>query len=240
MDPAHPRTGPDDPRLADAGLGGPGAPSVRVVPATSSIDERAVRWTRPPREGDRIVLLLHGLGSTEDDLIGLAPALPGDLVYASLRGIYAYGPGWAWLDFPVDPARRERLSASAAAIEAWIDTLPAGRVVGAIGFSQGAALALELLRRRPASLAWVAQLSGHPFPGELPGDAELAWTRPPVLWGHGGQDPLSPPALTEATRAWMREHTQLTEELSPALGHGVDERVLAALAAFVAERTTTG
>lgn len=216
-------------------LGGPQAEPAGVVRATGGIDPAAERWTRLPQEGDRIVLLLHGLGSTEDDLFAFAPYLPSDLVLVSLRGIFAYGPGWAWLDFPVDPSDRSKLSASAAAIEDWAEQ-QMGTVVGAIGFSQGAILTYELLRRRRIPLEWVAPLSGAPFPGELPGDAQLRESPLPAFWGHGAMDPLFGPEIARGTRAWMEQHTQLTEVLSPALGHGVDDRVLGGLVEFVQAR----
>lgn len=229
----EPETTPAAPQSDSVGdLGGPAAPVVRVERATEGIDAAAERWTRPPREGDRIAVLLHGLGSNEDDLFSFARFLPRDLVLVSLRGIFSYGPGWAWLDFPIDPRDREKLTASAAAIEEWA-AAQAGTVVGAIGFSQGAILTYELLRRRVLPLEWIAPLSGAPFPGALPGDAELAADAVPAFWGHGGADPLFGPEVGELTRAWMREHTVLTEELSPALGHGVDEQVLGALIGFV-------
>ncbi len=219
-------------------LRGPDPRIPTVTPAARDIERSAERWTRLPREGERVVLLLHGLGSSEDDLISLAPFLPQDVVYVSLRGIHRYGPGWAWLGHPVDAADRTLLTASAEALERWIGDLEHGTVVGAVGFSQGAMLALELLRRRPGSLDWVAQLSGGPFPARLPGDEELARRRPPVLWGHGGLDPLFDAAVETQVRQWLEAHVDVTEERSPMLGHGVDEQVLGALAAFIAERET--
>ncbi len=217
-------------------LRGPDPRAPVVTPATTDIERSAERWTRLPREGERVVLLLHGLGSSEDDLISLAPFLPQGLVYVSLRGIHRYGPGWAWLDHPVDAAGRTLVTASAEALERWIGDLEHGTVVGAVGFSQGAMLALELLRRRPGSLDWVAQLSGGPFPARLPGDEELARRRPPVLWGHGGRDPLFDAERETQVRQWLRTHADVTELCSPMLGHGVDEQVLGALAGFIAEQ----
>jgi phospholipase/carboxylesterase len=185
-----------------------------------------------------IVLLLHGLGSHENDLVGLVPFLPTDFEYVSLRGIHRYVQGFAWFDMPVDPQRPEAIEASAAAVERWIAARTAAgrRVAGAIGFSQGGALALQLLRRDAHALDWIVQLSGFPFPAAMPGDAALAAVRPPALWGHGGADPLYDEEREQSVREFMSAHTALEEERRPHLGHAVDEIELRAIAAFLRRR----
>lgn len=213
-------------------------PVVPLGPEPGAIDDAAVRWwPHPPRPADRVVLLLHGLGSHEEDLLALAPSLPREAVYVALRGVLRCGPGYAWLQPPpLEGTEPDLVEASAAALEAWIERTCPGQVVGAVGFSQGAMLALQLLRRDPAALAWVVQLSGAPFPAPMTRDDALARRRPPALWGHGGQDPLFSPAQEEQVRAWMQEHTELTEVRSVALGHGIDEQVLDGVIAFVAQQ----
>lgn len=198
------------------------------------IDEGAVVRSGPA-DGRPVVLLLHGLGSHEGDLAGLVPFLPSDFAYVSLRGIYRYVQGYAWFEMPMDPERPEALQASAAAVERWIAVQRAHgtSVVGAIGFSQGGALAMQLLRRDADALDWIVQLSGFPFPASMPGDAALAERRPPALWGHGGMDPLVDPEREEAVREFMSVHTRLEEERRPHLGHAVDEIELRAVAAFL-------
>ena len=188
--------------------------------------------------GAPIVLLLHGLGSHERDLAGLVPFLPTDFEYVSLRGIHRYVQGYAWFDMPVDPQRPEAIEASAAAVERWIaaQTAAGRRVAGAIGFSQGGALALQLLRRDAHALDWIVQLSGFPFPAPMPGDAALAAVRPPALWGHGGADPLYDDERERSVREFMSAHTALEEERRPQLGHAVDEIELRAVAAFLGRR----
>lgn len=185
-----------------------------------------------------IVLLLHGLGSDERDLAGLVPFLPEGFAYASLRGIFRYVQGYAWFGMPVDPERPEGIEASAAALERWIAAQGAQgrRVVGAIGFSQGGALALQLLRRDAEALDWAVQLSGFPFPAPMSGDAALAAARPPVLWGHGGMDPHFGPEKEAAVRAFLRGHTALEEVRRPHLAHAVDEIELQEVAAFLRRR----
>ena len=200
---------------------------------SAHIDEQAViRSTGVQRP---VVLLLHGLGSDERDLAGLVPFLPTEFAYASLRGIHRYVQGYAWFEMPMDPERPESLQTSAAAVESWIaqQTAP---VVGAIGFSQGGALALQLLRRDPRALDFVVNLSGFPFPGPMPGDDALAEVRPPVLWGHGGMDPYFADGREEAVREFLSAHTRLEEERRPQLGHAVDEIELRAVAAFLQRR----
>ena len=139
------------------------------------------------------------------------------------------------MDSTIDPARPEALQTSAAAVESWIDEQPA-LVVGAIGFSQGGMLALQLLRRDARALDWVVQLSGAPFPAPMPGDAALARRRPRALWGHGGLDPLFDEEREELVREFMTAHTRLEEERRPELGHAVDEIELRAVAAFLQRR----
>lgn len=182
-----------------------------------------------------IVLLLHGLGSHEGDLAGLAPFLPPSFTYISLQGIYSYAQGYAWCEMPVDPEHPESLQTSAAAVESWIAAQSAP-VVGAIGFSQGGALALQLLRRDPRSLDFVVNLSGFPFPAPMPGDAALAETAPPALWGHGGMDPHFDAEREQQVREFMSAHTRLEEERRPYLAHAVDEVELRAIAAFLQRR----
>lgn len=208
-------------------------PPVELISET--IDEGAV-VRRGSQEPDApIVLLLHGLGSHELDLTGLVPYLPPSFAYVSLRGIYRYVQGYAWLESTIDPDATEKIQTSAAAVEAWIARQSAP-VVGAIGFSQGGILGLQLLRRDPRALDWIVQLSGAPFPAPMPGDEALAAVRPPALWGHGGLDPLFDQEREQSVRAFMQEHTALEEERRPQMGHAVDEVELRAIAAFVQRR----
>lgn len=215
----------------------PQNPPVELI--SESIDEDAIVRSGAASPEAPIVLLLHGLGSHEHDLFGLVPHLPSAYTYVSLRGIHRYVQGYAWLDSTIDPARPESLQLSATAVESWIDQ-QAAPVVGAIGFSQGGMLALQLLRRDPHRLDWIVQLSGAPFPAPMPGDAALAAVRPPALWGHGGLDPLFDAEREDMVRTFMNRHTRCEEEKRPHLGHAVDEIELRAIAAFLERRAQGG
>ena len=197
------------------------------------LDESAV--VRGGAQDAPIVLLMHGLGSDERDLASLVPFLPPVFEYVSVRGIFRYVQGFAWFDMPVAPDRPEAIETSSAAVEEWIAAQDRP-VVGAIGFSQGGAVALQLLRRDPHALRFVVNLSGFPFPAAMQGDTALAEVRPPALWGHGGMDPLYDPEREQAVREFMGAHTALEEERRPQLGHAVDEIELRAVAAFLQRR----
>lgn len=209
----------------------PQAPQFALI--SPRLDEEAI--VRSAGEDRPVVLLLHGLGSHEGDLAGLAGHLPEDFDYVSVRGIFAYGPGYAWFEMPVDPERPEAITPAAEAVEAWI-AAQNSRVVGAIGFSQGGLLALHLLRRDARALDFVVNLSGRPFPAPMPGDAALAEVRPPAFWGHGGLDPLFGGEIEGVVREYLEVHTRLEEERRPHLGHAVDETELRALAGFLERR----
>ena len=197
------------------------------------LDESAV-----VRGGDQsrpLVLLLHGLGSDERDLASLVPFLPPVFEYVSLRGIYRYVQGYAWFAMPPDRALPVEADPAAEAVEEWIAAQDRP-VVGAIGFSQGGLLALHLLRRDADRLDFVVNLSGWPSPEALPDDAALAARRPPVLWGHGGADPLYDEASEAQVREFLTAHTALEEERRPHLAHAVDEIELRAVASFLHRR----
>lgn len=216
----------------------PTIPSFPVQQVSSEIDPATIWTSRPAAPDAPIVLLLHGLGSHEHDLPALVPHLPPQFAYASPRAIHLAPQGWAWFAMGgEDPSAWDpsTINASAAALERWIAAQQAP-VVGAIGFSQGAALALQLLRRNPRRLDFALVLSGFPFPVPTPGDAALAEVRPPVLWSHGGQDPIITPPVVAQVRTFLEEHTTMREVDRPAMGHAVDAAVLQETARFLQER----
>lgn len=200
--------------------------------ATPSIDPDAVLWSAPEREraGRPLLLLLHGIGSHEGDLFGLSPRLPLSPVIASLRAPLPHGPGFAW--FPQGERTGAAASESAVALLKWMDAQEFSSI-GLLGFSQGGAMALELLRHRPRSFAYAAQLSGFVLPTEHAGDDELAKSKPPVFWGRGTADEVIPASLIEYTQEWLPLHSTMTERIYEGVAHSVSEQELSDLGAFL-------
>lgn len=205
------------------------------------IDADAVLWSasEAERAGRPLLVLLHGYGSHEGDLFGLAPSLPLRPVVASVRAPIPEAGGHAWFSRgtrgPGDADARAADAAARAVLD-WLGTLPPAPSTGLLGFSQGAATALQVLRLEPEAVDCTVFLSGYVARGEHPGDAELARRRPPVFWGRGTEDDVIPAAALERTAAWLPAHASADIRVYEGLAHGVSAQELADVSAFLAAR----
>ena len=201
------------------------------------LDSDAVLWSAPERErADRpLIVLLHGYGSHEGDLFALSPRLPLEPVVASLRAPLTMGPGYAWWevkDLGAPPAAE--VNAAVGDVLEWLDSIQYTSV-SVLGFSQGGAIALQLLRAAPDRFTAAVCLAGFVPPGDHPGDAELARIRPPVFWGRGTLDPVIPPAAITRTLEWLPEHADADIRIYEGLGHAVSSDELTDFADFLAK-----
>jgi phospholipase/carboxylesterase len=189
------------------------------------LDAEAVLWSAPERErADRpLLVLMHGRGSNESDLFSLSPLLPLEPVIASVRAPITDGPGFSWFDgadYVDDGPTLENADAAASAVLEWLSGIRYTSV-SILGFSQGAAMVLQLLRMTPESFSCGVALSGFSVKGEHPGDAELVKTRPPVFWGRGTDDWVIGAPAIDRTLEWLPAHSTLTERIYEGLAHGV-------------------
>ncbi|ROR96012.1 phospholipase/carboxylesterase [Salana multivorans] len=216
-------------------------------------DDATVRVpARPDGSGDRpddaqLLVLLHGYGAHERDLLPLVDLLghtgPALAPRAPIRLGAGFGPdAWAWLgDVAGDEGFAPQPEATAALAEELLALLdahsPAAPVV-LVGFSQGAAMAIELLRRAPERVACLVSLSGYvegvDEPAMTTNDDALRAHGVPVFHGRGDVDAVVPPHVEERTLRWLREHTDLTERIYPGLAHAVDATELRDARGFLA------
>ncbi|MBI4901708.1 MAG: dienelactone hydrolase family protein [Actinobacteria bacterium] len=197
----------------------------------------AARTSPEPLTGPVVAVLLHGYGSFEDDLAGLAPHLVPGLPWASLRAPLVLGPGsYAWFHVvrPGDPDP-DPVAAARDAVWQWVDAHldPATRLV-AVGFSQGGLMATELLRTRPERILATVVLGGFVQAADRPADAVLTESRPPVFWGRGSRDGVIVQEAIERTEAWLPAHSTLTRRVYPGLAHAINADETADTAAFLA------
>lgn len=208
------------------------------------IDANAVLWSSSERDraGRPLLVLLHGYGSHEGDLFSMGVSLPLEPVLASLRAPLALGGGanaWWPLQVPLNPEapRADPVAVEEAArgVLEWLDSLEHDGPVGLLGFSQGAALAVQLLRRAPNRFAFAVALSGFVTPlaeGDN-ADKRLASERPAVFWGRGTLDSVIPQSLVAEADAWFPAHTALDARVYEGVGHGVSQAELADVGAFI-------
>lgn len=201
------------------------------------IDAKAILWSAPEREraGRPLLVLLHGYGSHEGDLFSLSPALPLGPVIASLRAPLLAAPGNAWFPLTAETFFTDLETGADAAAQAildWLDTTESTSV-GVLGFSQGGATALQLLRLAPQRIDYAVMLSGFVVGASHPGDVALAAAKPPVFWGRGTLDQIIPPVAIQTTEQWLPEHTTLTERIYEDVAHGISNAELKDVTAFI-------
>jgi phospholipase/carboxylesterase len=206
---------------------------------TPPLDPTVVRWSTPAAEraGRPLLILLHGYGSDENDLFALLPSLPERFVVAAVRAPLSPpwpAPGFSWYSIRgLDGRDPQAVTDAAARVVEFVDAASDAREIGLLGFSQGAAVALQALRLHPDRFGFALNLSGYPVPGDMPRDAELAERRPPVFWGRGTRDDVIPEALVAHATEWLPRHVELSGRVYPGLTHSVSEQELLDVRVFL-------
>ncbi|MCF6742758.1 serine esterase [Blastococcus sp. KM273128] len=205
---------------------------------TASTEPTAL-WRGADSPDAPLVVLLHGRGSDERDIIGLADLLPAGPAYAAVRAPIGEGGGYAWFaNRGIGRPVPESLTATVAWFRAWLDKVaPPERPVVLAGFSGGATFAGGVVLDDPARFAGLATLYAT-----LPWDAGVPTTPGrlagvPVLVTQGDADTVIPVELQ--ARSWQYLHTasgaELTARRSPG-GHGLTRDDAAALATWITDR----
>ncbi|MFW2514245.1 alpha/beta hydrolase [Demequina sp. SO4-13] len=197
---------------------------------------RSPGWDDSSRPVKTVALLLHGFGSNEHDLPGLAPWLPPGMPWVSPRAPLAMqGMGYAWFPLSLpEPPGPEHIDEATAALWAWIDAdLGPETLVVPVGFSQGGLMATQLLRTRPDRVAATVVLAGFVAGTAQPADALLAERLPPVFWGRGDADEVIPREAVSGAADFLPHHTSLTARVYAGLAHSVDERVMSDVRGFL-------
>ncbi|MFD1366038.1 alpha/beta hydrolase [Actinoplanes sichuanensis] len=190
-----------------------------------------------------LVVLLHGRGSDEREILTLADHLPGYLEYTAVRAPIAEGGGYAWfanrgIGRPVAESLRATIDWFRATLDA--DT-PPDRPVILVGFSGGAAFAGGLILDDPGRFAGAAILYGA-----LPFDAGLPTTTGrlsglPVFVAQGDHDTVIPRELLDRTWTYLRDDSGATTTARrDPVGHGIAPEALQALGEWLVTSRSAG
>jgi phospholipase/carboxylesterase len=199
----------------------------------------------PAAGGDakQLIVLLHGYGADGADLIPLGEAwrrvLP-DAAFVAPNapepcGEFPIGRQW----FPLALRDRDEivagLAGAAPILRAFVQGELESRGLGPgdlalVGFSQGGMLALDVGLRLDGPIAGVVGLSCLLASPPSATDGPF----PPVMLGHGTEDPLVPAAAMTAAESSLRElGISVEAHLRPGLSHGIDGDEIALAARFL-------
>ncbi|MCO4239385.1 serine esterase [Pseudarthrobacter sp. MDT3-28] len=204
----------------------------------STLPQPTIAWQSPDDPRKPLVVLLHGRGSRETDIIALANHLPAGPAYAAVRAPLAEGPGFAWfanrgIGRPISASLTETM----AWFTDWLDGVaPAGRPVILVGFSGGAAFAGGLVLSDPDRFAGAAILYGT-----LPFDAGVPTTPGrlhgiPMFVAHGDADSVIPAELLKSTWSYLTEESGAqTTAIRSAGGHSIGQDDATALAHWITD-----
>jgi predicted esterase len=186
--------------------------------------------------GASTLLLLHGTGGDESDLLPLGRQLAPQANLLSPRGqVLEQGMPRFFRRLAVGIFDEEDLRRRAAQLADFVAAaaasygLDAGRIF-ALGYSNGANIAAAVLLLHPAALAGGALLRPVlPLEPEVPPDLQGK----PVLLAAGRQDPYAPHERVEALAEWLRRGGAEVDLRWQAAGHELTQTDLAAARAWI-------
>lgn len=154
-------------------------------------------------EKPRLMLLIHGYGSNEEDLFSFSEAFPDDFYVVSVRGIHSLAVGmYAWYEinfldagkFNNIPQGLESRDKLVRFIDEFTEKENCDKnEVWICGFSQGAILSYSIALNFPDRIRHVAILSGYPedeFIGSI--DSGKDYSKLDFYISHGTVDPVIP------------------------------------------------
>jgi phospholipase/carboxylesterase len=182
------------------------------------------------------ILALHGRGSNEEDLIGLASHLPEGLLWISPRAPLLLGPGsYEWYRVRVigrpDP---DQVLAALETIDHFIDEILATYPIDPqklflLGFSQGSILSMCYTLMHPSRVAGAIAQSGY-LPENINLEIDEAGVKgKPLLLTHGEHDTMIPVEWGRASRERLQEFAVDLEYHEFAMGHSVSMESLSVI-----------
>jgi phospholipase/carboxylesterase len=181
-------------------------------------DAPLVHQTAPPLSGAPPypgLLLLHGRGTDETDLLSLGAELSPEFFTVSARAPYHFPwGGYAWYDlapggigFPEDSTLNTSIRLVHTFVEYLLETYPIDPArLYLAGFSMGAVMAGTMALLEPESLTGAIMMSGYlALHNNLPLRPAAGF---PIFQAHGTYDPVIPVQVAREARDYL-QHTEV-------------------------------
>ena len=191
------------------------------------------------------LLLLHGRGADEADLMGLEGALDPRLTIVSARAPFRLGPGFAWYGMSeVGKPDFDTLRASVRELDAFIDGLPEAYGIDParlylMGFSQGAVMSAAMALLKPEAVRGALLHSGY-----VPANAGLGFSHEaaqgkPFYLAHGKYDDVIPVTFGRDSHEYLEAAEAGVVYREYPIGHTISEESLYDLAEWLSARIDT-
>jgi len=215
---------------------------MKTLPLVHLVRQPIIEAGTPP-----LLLLLHGIGSNEHDLYGLAPFLDKRFLIISVRAPNKLGPGsYAWFEVDFTPQgpviKPEQAESSHKTLIIFLKEAITAygadpKQVYLMGFSQGAIMSASVALIQPELVAGAVLMSGR-IPLEIrqliASNEELSGF--PFLVVHGTADMVLPITYGRDSRELLSSlPVDLTYHEYP-MGHEVSQESLRDVTAWLAEQ----
>ena len=207
---------------------------------TALILEYKIREAHNQSQKPGLIVLLHGVGSNEEDLFRQAGKFPTDFVVVSARAPYTLAPGrYAWFQVDLSKGKPvinpEQAEKSRLVLNTFVNQLierysiDAGKVYMG-GFSQGGIMSYSVGLTFPQKFKGIFILSSRLLPEVKPLiKAGAALEQLKVFIAHGTHDEVLPLAYAHEAKAYLEELTPNITYNEYEMGHTTSEKELAHL-----------
>jgi phospholipase/carboxylesterase len=177
-----------------------------------------------------IIILLHGFGSNEHDLMNIASELPNQFIVISVRApIQLDNNSFAWFQVNFNGSNRAINTAqeieSRELLQSFIQEISSGyntKNITLIGFSQGAIMAYSLALTFPNIVSKIIAISGRildEIKSEIVDSEDLLKLK--VFVSHGTQDTVMPIHFADSAYNFLAEHKIPTKVQKYTVGHHI-------------------
>jgi phospholipase/carboxylesterase len=210
----------------------------------SALFHRVIQPRTPHPSSNPALILLHGRGADEEDLLGLASYLDDRFLILSVRAPYPFqfGGGYTWYDVgqvgtPEPTMFKISYNKLASFINDSLTQHPIDKTrVFLLGFSMGTVMSYALALTNPAMFRGVAANSGY-----VPENTHLTF-----LWSqvasteffitHGTHDPVIPVQLGRRAKQLLEEGRARFEYKEYPMAHEISQESLDDVSSWLTER----